>query len=222
MTVRFSLLLHLRRMISTVVTLSTPVEGSPLKFHPDLNKEVNEFEDATLHVDVILLKMIWRVGDSLRDLQAEFQNWEAGLNSEQKPKSLWEEFFAIGEEFVEFLENELKIDDSSAAEVDANDPYTQSGGKNKQDGNTNTNTSTSSFDDSVSEIAVALENLKKELMVLGHEVAARRRDAVLVHPLIVFPHLPVHAPATLVRSAGLGRREAERESRHGGGGGDPS
>ncbi len=40
MTVRFSLLLHLRRMISTVVTLSTPVEGSPLKFHPDLNKEV--------------------------------------------------------------------------------------------------------------------------------------------------------------------------------------
>uniref|UniRef100_A0A0D9ZEW4 Uncharacterized protein n=1 Tax=Oryza glumipatula TaxID=40148 RepID=A0A0D9ZEW4_9ORYZ len=167
MTVRFSLLLHLRRMISTVVTLSTPVEGSPLKFHPDLNKEV-----------------------------------------------------AIGEEFVEFLENELKIVDSSAAEVDANDPYTQSGGKNKQEGNTNTNTSTSSFDDSVSEIAVALENLKKELMVLGHEVAAR---AVLVHPLLVFPHLPVHAPATLVRSAGLGRREAERESRHGGGGGgDPS
>jgi hypothetical protein len=30
-------------------------------------------------------------GDFLRDLQAEFQNWEAGLNSEQKPKSLWEE-----------------------------------------------------------------------------------------------------------------------------------
>uniref|UniRef100_A0A0E0GVH5 Uncharacterized protein n=1 Tax=Oryza nivara TaxID=4536 RepID=A0A0E0GVH5_ORYNI len=172
MTVRFSLLLHLRRMISTAVTLSTPVEGSPLKFHPDLNKKV-EFR-AT-----------------------------------------------IGEEFVEFLENELKIDDSSTAEVDANDPYTESGGKNKQDGNTNTNTSTSSFDDSVSEIAVALENLK-ELMVLGHEVAARRRDAVLVHPLLVFPHLPVHAPATLVRSARLGRREAERVSRHGGGGGDPS
>ncbi|KAF7075813.1 hypothetical protein CFC21_080558, partial [Triticum aestivum] len=30
-------------------------------------------------------------GDFLKDLQTEFQNWEAGLNSEQKPKSLWEE-----------------------------------------------------------------------------------------------------------------------------------
>ncbi|EAZ29104.1 uncharacterized protein [Oryza sativa Japonica Group] len=98
-------------------------------------------------------------GDFLRDLQAEFQNWEAGLNSEQKPKSLWEELAAIGEEFVEFLENELKIDDSSDAEDNANDPYTQSGGKNKQD----VNTSTSSFDDSVSEIEAALEKLKKEL-----------------------------------------------------------
>jgi hypothetical protein len=29
--------------------------------------------------------------DFLKDLQAEFQNWEAGLNSNQKPKSLWEE-----------------------------------------------------------------------------------------------------------------------------------
>lgn len=27
----------------------------------------------------------------LKDLQTEFQNWEAGLNSDQKPKSLWEE-----------------------------------------------------------------------------------------------------------------------------------
>uniref|UniRef100_A0A0E0KKV5 J domain-containing protein n=1 Tax=Oryza punctata TaxID=4537 RepID=A0A0E0KKV5_ORYPU len=100
-------------------------------------------------------------GDFLRDLQAEFQNWEAGLNSEQIPKSLWEELAAIGEEFVEFLENELKIDDSSAAEDNVADPYTQSGGrdKNKQADNT----STSSFDDSVSEIEAALEKLKKEL-----------------------------------------------------------
>ncbi|KAF0911033.1 hypothetical protein E2562_005421 [Oryza meyeriana var. granulata] len=99
--------------------------------------------------------------DFLKDLQAEFQNWEAGLNSDQKPKSLWEELAAIGEEFVEFLENELKIDDSSAAEDRVNDPYTQSGArdKDKQDDNT----STSSFDDSVSEIEAALEKLKKEL-----------------------------------------------------------
>ncbi|KAL5210661.1 hypothetical protein ABZP36_006284 [Zizania latifolia] len=99
--------------------------------------------------------------DFLNDLQAEFQNWEAGLNSEQKPESLWEELAAIGEEFVEFLENELKIDDSSDAEDNSNDPCTKSGGrgKKKQDDNI----STSSFDDSVSEIEAALEKLKKEL-----------------------------------------------------------
>ncbi|EEC76401.1 hypothetical protein OsI_14042 [Oryza sativa Indica Group] len=203
MTVRFSLLLHLRRMISTAVTLSTPVEGSPLKFHPDLNKKVPNAQEKFLRIK--------HAYNTLMNSESRF-NWCARCVHARA---------SIGEEFVEFLENELKIDDSSTAEVDANDPYTESGGKNKQDGNTNTNTSTSSFDDSVSEIAVALENLK-ELMVLGHEVAARRRDAVLVHPLLVFPHLPVHAPATLVRSARLGRREAERVSRHGGGGGDPS
>lgn len=69
---------------------------------------------------------------------------------------------AIGEEFVEFLENELKIDDSSPEEDSGNDPYTQFGGgrgKNVQDDNTATN----SFGDSVSEIEAVLEKLKKEL-----------------------------------------------------------
>ncbi|KAG2544844.1 dnaJ homolog subfamily B member 9-like isoform X2 [Panicum virgatum] len=97
----------------------------------------------------------------LKDLQTEFQNWEAGLNSDQKPKSLWEELSAIGEEFVEFLENELKIDDSSSSNNMGNDPYTQFGGqsKNAKDEKTSTN----SFDDGVSEIEAALEKLKKEL-----------------------------------------------------------
>ncbi|RLN41825.1 heat shock protein DnaJ, N-terminal [Panicum miliaceum] len=97
----------------------------------------------------------------LKDLQTEFQNWEAGLNSDQKPKSLWEELAAIGEEFVEFLENELKIDDSSPSDNTGNDPYTQFGGqaKNAKDEKTSTN----SFDDGVSEIEAALEKLKKEL-----------------------------------------------------------
>ncbi|XP_062212867.1 uncharacterized protein LOC133913670 [Phragmites australis] len=99
--------------------------------------------------------------DFLKDLQAEFQNWEAGLNSDQKPKSLWEEMEAIGEEFVEFLENELKIDDSSPEDYTGNDPYTQFGGqtKNAKDDKTAAN----SFDDGVSEIEAALERLKKEL-----------------------------------------------------------
>lgn len=68
---------------------------------------------------------------------------------------------AIGEEFVEFLENELKIDDSSPEDVTGNDPYTQFGqqAKNPKDDKTSTN----SFDDGLSEIEAALEKLKKEL-----------------------------------------------------------
>uniref|UniRef100_A0ACD6ALP9 Uncharacterized protein n=1 Tax=Avena sativa TaxID=4498 RepID=A0ACD6ALP9_AVESA len=99
--------------------------------------------------------------DFLKDLQTEFQNWEAGLNSEQKPQSLWEELSAIGEEFVEFLENELNIDDSSTEDDDGNDPYTQFGGssRNPQRDNAKTNSS----DDGVSDIEAVLEQLKKEL-----------------------------------------------------------
>lgn len=163
-----------------------------LKYHPDVNKEANAQEKflRIKHAYNTLMNSesrskyassnpdsSWTSGkskstdaeeqfygfaDFLEDLQAEFQNWEAGLNSEQKPKSLWEELAAIGEEFVEFLENELKIDDSSPEEDSGNDPYTQFGGgrgKNVQDDNTATN----SFGDSVSEIEAVLEKLKKEL-----------------------------------------------------------
>ncbi|XP_047071809.1 dnaJ homolog subfamily B member 8 [Lolium rigidum] len=100
-------------------------------------------------------------GDFLKDLQTEFQNWEAGLNSDQKPESLWEELSAIGEEFVEFLENELNIDDSSTEEDDGNNQYTQFGGsgRNSQRDNAKPNRS----DDGVSDIEAVLEQLKKEL-----------------------------------------------------------
>lgn len=100
-------------------------------------------------------------GDFLKDLETEFQNWEAGLNSEQKPKSLWEELSAIGEEFVEFLENELNIDGSSTEDDNGDDPYTQFGGKgrNAQGDNKGTNSS----EDAVSDIESVLEQLKKEL-----------------------------------------------------------
>ncbi|KAL6638164.1 hypothetical protein ACP70R_025736 [Stipagrostis hirtigluma subsp. patula] len=99
--------------------------------------------------------------DFLKDLQTEFQNWEAGLNSDQKPQSLWDELAAIGEEFVEFLENELKIDDSAPEGDSGNDRYTQFGGTEK--GAQADKKSANSFDDSVSEIEATLEKLKKEL-----------------------------------------------------------
>ncbi|KQK12410.1 dnaJ homolog subfamily B member 8 [Brachypodium distachyon] len=99
--------------------------------------------------------------DFLKDLQEEFQNWEASLNSDQKPKSLWEELSAIGEEFVEFLENELKIEDSSPEEDNSNDSYTQFGGKSG--GSRGDNATTNSSDDGMSDIEAVLEQLKKEL-----------------------------------------------------------
>ncbi|KAF7075819.1 hypothetical protein CFC21_080562 [Triticum aestivum] len=100
-------------------------------------------------------------GDFLKDLQTEFQNWEAGLNSEQKPKSLWEELSAIGEEFVEFLENELNVDGSSTEDDDGNDPYTQFGGGGRKAWGDKKGTNSS--DDGVSDIESVLEQLKKEL-----------------------------------------------------------
>jgi hypothetical protein len=55
----------------------------------------------------------------------------------------------IGEEFVEFLENELKIDDSRPEDVTGNDPHTQfeEQAKNAKDDRTSIN----SFDDGLKE-----------------------------------------------------------------------
>ncbi|KAG1337845.1 dnaJ-like subfamily B member 8 [Cocos nucifera] len=98
------------------------------------------------------------------DLQAEFQNWEAGINSEEKPKSLWEELADIGEEFVEFLEKELNINDSNSEEIGGDDSlkensYTKSREENRKDSSRNEG----SIEDSIDEIEAALAQLKKDL-----------------------------------------------------------
>ncbi|KAH6795935.1 hypothetical protein C2S51_036921 [Perilla frutescens var. frutescens] len=54
--------------------------------------------------------------DFFRDLQEEFRNWEATVDTQGKPKSLWEELTEIREEFVEFLEKELNITDVEVVE----------------------------------------------------------------------------------------------------------
>ncbi|XP_022732445.1 chaperone protein DnaJ isoform X2 [Durio zibethinus] len=98
--------------------------------------------------------------DFFRDLQEEFRNWESSLSSQEKPKSLWEELAAIGEEFVEFLEKELNIADE---EVEA---------KNRDDFSTSEKTGSSfqneankgsSIEDNIDEIEATLAKLKKEL-----------------------------------------------------------
>ncbi|KAI3979363.1 hypothetical protein MKX01_014379 [Papaver californicum] len=107
-------------------------------------------------------------GDFFRDLQVEFQNWEASAASQGKPKSLWEELADIGEEFVEFLEKELNITDANFE-----------GGNNAQTAEGKTRESTGSqrggadvrndigkesrIEDNIDEIEATLAQLKREL-----------------------------------------------------------
>ncbi|OMO62003.1 hypothetical protein CCACVL1_23081 [Corchorus capsularis] len=99
-------------------------------------------------------------GDFLRDLQDEFRNWEASVSSEEKPKSLWEELAAIGEEFVEFLEKELNISDD---EVEADNKNDFSNSERKGSNFRNEAKKDGSIEDNIDEIEATLAKLKKEL-----------------------------------------------------------
>ncbi|XP_058099341.1 uncharacterized protein LOC131243780 isoform X2 [Magnolia sinica] len=107
--------------------------------------------------------------DLFRDLQTEFQNWEASAGSQGKPKSLWEELADIGEEFVEFLEKELNITDSNIDSKDGDDgsvkgdPYGKSGSERSGDDIRNEARKESSIEENIDEIEAALAQLKKEL-----------------------------------------------------------
>ncbi|KAL4383876.1 hypothetical protein GQ457_15G027940 [Hibiscus cannabinus] len=99
------------------------------------------------------------LGDLFRDLQEEFQNWEASA-SQEKPKSLWEELAAIGEEFVEFLEKELNISDDEAEENSRNEFSNpeKTGSSFQNEANKG-----SSIEENIDEIEATLAKLKKEL-----------------------------------------------------------
>lgn len=106
-------------------------------------------------------------GDLFRDLQEEFQNWEATASSQAKPKSLWEELAEIGEEFVEFLEKELNITD---AEVEAEETKTGTRkgnayyGKNRTGSNSQNEVNKgSSIEENIDDIEATLAQLKREL-----------------------------------------------------------
>ncbi|XP_017626049.1 uncharacterized protein LOC108469624 isoform X1 [Gossypium arboreum] len=98
--------------------------------------------------------------DFFRDLQEEFQNWEASASSQEKPKSLWEELAAIGEEFVEFLEKELNISDDEFEENNRNDfsNSEKTGSSFRNEANKG-----SSIEENIDEIEATLAKLKKEL-----------------------------------------------------------
>ncbi|CAL8999153.1 unnamed protein product [Prunus brigantina] len=103
--------------------------------------------------------------DFFKDLQEEFQNWEASASSQGKPKSLWEELGEIGEEFVEFLEKELNITDPEVEENNNKEgnPFRSSGTQRTGSGNQNEASKGSSIEENIDEIEATLAQLKKEL-----------------------------------------------------------
>ncbi|RWW10617.1 hypothetical protein GW17_00025836 [Ensete ventricosum] len=142
-----------------------------LKYHPDVNKEVGTCST--------LIKNNQKndvAEQFFQDLQAEFRNWEAGISSQEKPKSLWEELavslsliIAIGEEFVEFLEKELNINDLDVERESTWDKYRNGNpSATSKDGKEENNVrdqskKEGSIEDSIDEIEAALAQLKKEL-----------------------------------------------------------
>ncbi|CAH8296867.1 unnamed protein product [Eruca vesicaria subsp. sativa] len=105
------------------------------------------------------------IGDFFKDLQEEFNSWEASASSQGKPKSLWEELAEIGEEFVEFLEKELNIsdeDNDGSSKGDRFD-FEESSSKGKSSPGNNSNSTKNSIEDNIDEIEATLAQLKKDL-----------------------------------------------------------
>ncbi|XP_021715383.1 uncharacterized protein LOC110683342 isoform X1 [Chenopodium quinoa] len=105
------------------------------------------------------------VGDFFKDLQEEFQSWEANASSQGKPKSLWEELSEIGEEFVEFLEKELNItNEDIGGEAPREDSFKSSGAQRASNVDNGTGgKNKNSIEESIDDIEAALAQLKKEL-----------------------------------------------------------
>ncbi|KAJ8550800.1 hypothetical protein K7X08_000170 [Anisodus acutangulus] len=105
--------------------------------------------------------------DFFKDLQEEYRNWEAYVDSAGKPKSLWEELAEIGEEFVEFLEKELNITDAEVEDESSTERRqkgnAQSGTSGTGNAKQNRTNKDSSIEENIDEIEAALAQLKKEL-----------------------------------------------------------
>ncbi|XP_010483602.1 PREDICTED: dnaJ homolog subfamily B member 9-like isoform X2 [Camelina sativa] len=104
------------------------------------------------------------LGDFFKDLQEEYNNWEASASSQGKPKSLWEELGEIGEEFVEFLEKELNISDEDNEESSKNGQrFDFEEGSSTEKSSGNNNSTKNSIEDNIDEIEATLAQLKKDL-----------------------------------------------------------
>eukprot|EP00252_Welwitschia_mirabilis_P027602 TRINITY_DN9509_c0_g2_i1.p1 TRINITY_DN9509_c0_g2~~TRINITY_DN9509_c0_g2_i1.p1 ORF type:complete len:255 (+),score=51.73 TRINITY_DN9509_c0_g2_i1:205-969(+) len=100
------------------------------------------------------------IDEFLQDLQREFQNWEATINSQGKPKSLWEELSVLGEEFLQFLEKELNISDQNYENTSKWDDKDDNHYANSD---VKTDDSANDIEGTFDEIGAVLAELKKEL-----------------------------------------------------------
>ncbi|KAG6530482.1 hypothetical protein ZIOFF_012721 [Zingiber officinale] len=155
-----------------------------LKYHPDVNKEANAQKKfmRIKHAYNTLMNSesqskygnqsgdFSRTAEKRSDPDEEFYGFgeffkdvqiSLGINSQEAPKSLWEELSAIGEEFVEFLEKELNISDLDTEKDSSSDEY-QNGNPSQSSRNEKSNKE-GSIEDSIEEIEETLAQLKKEL-----------------------------------------------------------
>ncbi|KMZ67843.1 Chaperone protein DnaJ [Zostera marina] len=166
-----------------------------LKYHPDVNKE-KDAEEKFMRIKHAYNTLMspkgkrenypntrtqgnqsWRAreeeeefygfGDFFRDLQVEYENWESSANSQERPKSLWEELSDIGEEFVEFLEKELNIADKDPGNDNGKSPPKNNSyeyyRKNKRKGEDEDEDEKRNINDNIDDVEAALAKLKKEL-----------------------------------------------------------
>ncbi|KAL1552901.1 chaperone protein DnaJ isoform X1 [Salvia divinorum] len=127
----------------------------------------SEAEEEFYGLGNLLRDVQLTIGDFFRDLQEEFRNWEATVDTQGKPKSLWEELSEIGEEFVEFLEKELNITDEEVVENNdkksskGHESYGTKGAANAD--RKEADKGGSSINDNIDEIEATLAQLKREL-----------------------------------------------------------
>ncbi|KAJ7530632.1 hypothetical protein O6H91_14G011600 [Diphasiastrum complanatum] len=103
-----------------------------------------------------------------RDLEADLNERESAASSQAKSKSLWEELAEIGEEFVELLEKELKIEPENMQPRESgvgfdNNLRTQSATSKNLNGNQSKQETMSTAEVQVDEIEEILSQLKREL-----------------------------------------------------------
>lgn len=149
---------HLPLLNYVVVASDTPPPSHPLTHTAPPSPPPSSAPPSLL----LLLPLLHLCSqeDFFRDLEKEVDDWSKKRSTTGKPASLWEELAAIGEEFVDFLEQGLKDDGSSGSS-------SSSGGCGKEGSSTGGSSSFNRSGKSKSPVD-AYEDLKKQYDLGGN------------------------------------------------------